>query len=855
MLPKSKRHIILIVLLIFIAHAGFGQETRITVKAEGQKLSQVLGEISSAYNIQFAFDADYFSGINVSFTYRDIPLATFLAELCQAYHLHYEIIGSTYVLFKNTVPKPETPIVYAQLRGQVTDKQSGEPLLFCHIALGEHKGTTTNELGIFNEKMIQEETITISISHLGYHRLDTTIALGTNVFHNIRLKPFSIHLEAINVYQQEKDVIEMGDKTGSISFNPKQSGNLPRVDDSDLITALSLIPGISYLGGQTSGISIRGSSPSENLILLDGIPVLETSHLFGNLSVLNAKFISQAFVSRGTFDATQGERTSGVIELTGKSNFYKPGFDLSANLLNVSATANCPVGKKISISGAYRKSYIDQWKNYLYAQMLRQITSTSEEDAIVEPDVSFDDLNLKISARPTDKQEISVNLLRSNDLQHQDFQFKETSRFFRDERMDSKNRGISGNWRYQSHPDWHHHLTIGYNDLTRSSWSYVGMAPNKQGKGGKEERDTDNNYLEELNASIASELQTGNITHQAGFGVRTNQVSYNYKAERTVGNIQVDSIHYNRQTTILHGFWQESIQINRQLQIKAGIRANYENNTGKIYLQPRGGIKLTLPSGCQLFYSGGIYHQFLSRILKIDSSGNTDLVWYLPDSTGMGILKSIQHAIGLNYEKNGFSANVEVYNKVTRGKTNLYAEIGGGKEKLLIYIPREGQSKSIGIDALFHYKQGKLTHMLASSLSKTTEQFAGFNKGESYPAFNDQRLKLRWTEMARLQGWILATNLSYHSGSPYLITTTDTSEPKFDRLPFFAQADLSVIKNFSVKHFSVTTGLSLLNLFNRKNIVEVDYFNISDATGSYSLRTDITATKFVPSFFISIKTK
>ncbi len=236
-------------------------------------------------------------------------------------------------------------------------------------------------------------------------------------------------------------------------------------------------------------------------------------------------------------------------------------------------------------------------------------------------------------------------------------------------------------------------------------------------------------------------------------------------------------------------------------------------------------------------------------------NGNSDLVWLLPDSAGVGILESQQHVLGLCYESNGLSINIEPYYKTTSGKVNLYAELSGGKEKTIRYSTRSGESEHYGFDALIHYKQGVFTHMLAYSLSKSTEQFEVFNNSESYPAFDDQRHRVRWTEMARYKSWILSTNLIYRSGSPYLITRNNEAgiTQGFGRLPFFAQADLSLVKRFKSKLFTISSGISLLNILNRKNVLEVDYFNISDNTGSYSIRTDITALKFRPVLFINIK--
>ena len=841
-------------LTMLLSFSAAGQGKLISVEAQNKRLSLVLEELSERDSIRFAFDADYFSEIKVDLQYDQILLSDFLNELSKKYHLLYEEMDGTYVLYRNPAPRPEPKPEFMTIRGRVIDKNTGEALLFCNIGLGKQQGTITNELGMFSTKIEKSDRTNIKISHLGYRQLDTTLHTASPQFHELALVPFDIHMETINVYQQEKNVLEIGSQPDRIAFNPKQSENLPRVDDSDLVTALTLIPGVNFLGGENSGISIRGGSPSENLILLDGIPVLETSHLFGNLSVLNAKHISQAFVSRGAFDARYGERISGVVVLSGQNNFHRPSLDLSANLLNVSAAGTIPVGKAVSISGAYRKSYIDQWENYLYRQILEQGALSSEDESAVVPTVAYDDLNLKFSIKPSEKQELSFSLLDGNDLQNREFLFSENSRLFRHQQADSRNRGVSGNWRYQPNDKWQFHLNAGYNELERSSGSVAGLEPNRQGKGGKEERDTDDNQLQEFIASWSGDLKTGNFKHSFGFGLNRDQVSYTYLSKRTTGAIQVDSINYDSQLTILHAFLQENIRLTDQLQARIGVRVNHEDQQGKFYFQPRWGISYALSGEFNLFYSGGIYNQFLSRIRKIDSNGNSDLVWFLPDSAGMGILESQQHVIGIAYEKNGLSVNLEPYYKTTSGKLNLFAETSGGKEKTIRYVPRNGEAESFGLDALAHYKHGIFTHMLAYSLSRSKERFEVFNGGEAYPSFDDQRHRLRWTEMIRYKSWLVSTNLTYRSGSPFLMTQDESGGSEdFGRLPFFAQADFSLMKRWNYKFFTLSSGVSLLNVLNRENVLEVDYFNISDEAGSYAVRTDVTAMKFTPVFFVNIK--
>lgn len=854
-MKNQTSHIILLLLFVLATGNCFAQDTKISVIGNGQSLGSTLEKVAQQNHIRFAFDAAYFSQLKVDDDFNYKNLNEFLDAVCNKFHLIAENIDGTIVLYKNPAPIPEPAPEKIDFGGLVLDKTTGEPLLYCNIGFNDSQinGTTTNELGIFTTKIEKEDHIKVSISHLGYQRLDTLINIKQQAQHTIRLAPFTVQMEAIRVTQQEKDIIEMGNQTERIAFNPKQSANFPRVDDSDLISSLHLIPGINFIGGQTSGISIRGSAPSENLVTLDGIPILETSHLFGNLSVLNSKFVSQAFVSRGAFDARYGEKISGVVELKGKSDFYRPSLDLSANPLNLSATANVPISRKVSVSAALRRSYIDRWENYLYRTILDQ--ASSGDEASVSPVVKFDDLNLKVDIKPSDKHELSFNFINSNDIQERNYEFKENSRLYHYENADSNNKGFSANWFFQASKNFQQRLTAGYNELSRSSLNNAGMTENSQGKGGKDEVDTDNNYLKEFSASWSGELTTGKMIHQAGFGVNYDEVQYDYLTNKSTGSKVMDSIAFDSKTSILHAYLQEKLHLNEKLEARVGLRANYLDLAQKFFFQPRAGLSYTINKKVKLIYAGGLYNQFLSRIRKVDIDNNADLVWYLPSDDGDGILRAWQNLVGFQYNYNGITVNVEAYLKNTTGRVNLYAEQTSGKEKLIEYNLRNGQSGNKGIDIMIQYRHERFTHILSSSISKSEEQFEGFYNHEYYPSFYDQRLKIRWTELFKLKNWVFSSSFFYHSGTPYIANNQLPASNSIDKLPHFLQADLSVTRRLNYKFCSFNLGFSFMNIFDRENILEVDYFNISNSTGTYAVRTDITSIQFTPVFFLNVLLK
>lgn len=54
----------------------------------------------------------------------------------------------------------------------------------------------------------------------------------------------------------------------------------------DVLKVIQLLPGVQSGTEGSSGIYVRGGGPDQNLILLDGVPVYNASHLFGFFSVL-----------------------------------------------------------------------------------------------------------------------------------------------------------------------------------------------------------------------------------------------------------------------------------------------------------------------------------------------------------------------------------------------------------------------------------------------------------------------------------------------------------------------------------------------------------------------------------------
>ena len=879
----QSRYIILAAFL-FIFQLSFAQQVKITYSSNEKPLNEVLEDISSQYPVKFAFDSDSFQKIKVSCDVKESTPEQLLTLLKNKYLIHSKLIEGTWVLVYRkpqivVAPEPEEPKLVT-VNGYVKDKATGENLMYCNVVFGPNKGAMTNPLGFFTYEVPLTDSVRILISHLGYKRLDTLVSTTTTA--TLFLIPSEILMPEIEVRQVEKKILEAAPQPDKIGFNPLKSANAPRISSDDLANALLLIPGVNFIQGGSPGLSIRGSVPTDNLVLFDGIPVLETSHLLGNMSVLNAKFVQQAFVSRGGFDAEFGGRVAGLIELTGKSGKNnRPYLDVSANLLNSNILANVPLSSKLSVTAAWRRSFIHQWNNYLYMRFIDDVpsenTTNNAVTSTIFPTMKYQDVNAKISFHPSDKLEFNLNLLYGTDNQSRDYELLQTKDYYRNEFMKSENTGFSFNWDWQINSHWYQSLTAGYTKLDKKMVDETGelqevteitenpgqgvgkgkgLTKTKEKTYTREVNDIDDgkNNIEEYRVAWKTEFNTGILKNQAGTGYTYNTFNYRFFSNRTLAEIPIDSIESMASQQLLSSFFQQQIQIEEELKFRWGIRANWNLNTQKIYWQPRGGIVFNPADGYEMHFSGGIYYQFLSGIKRIDSQGHFSPVWYLPEKNGQGVVHANHYILGGRYERNGWMISAEGYMKNTDGKISLFAEaISHENNQSIVYSPKEGKEQSKGIDLFIQKRHGMFNHMIGYSLAKTREQIDGVLNREWFPGYNDRLHRLKATEMITWKHWYLTGSWNLGTGLPVVNLTENNDLSNVERSNAFAQLDFSLAKRIVMPHVLINAGVSLLNILNRKNIVEVDYLRFASNTETISVRSDISALSFTPVFFLDIK--
>ena len=184
----------------------------------------------------------------------------------------------------------------------------------------------------------------------------------------------------------------------------------------------------------------------------------------------------------------------------------------------------------------------------------------------------------------------------------------------------------------------------------------------------------------------------------------------------------------------------------------------------------------------------------------------------------------------------------------------MFAEIDpGGPVPSIFYAVKESNQKNQGIDFFLQKKHGIFNHMLAYNVSKSDEKMEDVFDLEWFPAYNDRLHRLKITELLAYKSWSLTGSWNFASGLPILNIMDNNSAEEIQRSSYFSQLDFTLMKKFISKHLVADIGISLLNVSDRKNIVEVDYLRFSSQNTSLTVRSDVSALSFTPVFFVNVK--
>ena len=211
-------------------------------------------------------------------------------------------------------------IGYAQekftLSGSIFEAEGQETLIGANVLILNLKtGTISNEYGFYS-LTLKKGIYQITVSMMGYTNLQETITLDRNITQNFTLTEALQSLDEVVI---ESNIESLNIKTPQMSVNSLSASSIKQIPvvfgESDVIKAITLLPGVSSAGEGAAGFNVRGGAADQNLILLDEATIFNSSHLFGLFSVFNPDAIKSLKLYKGGIPAKYGGRVASVLDI------------------------------------------------------------------------------------------------------------------------------------------------------------------------------------------------------------------------------------------------------------------------------------------------------------------------------------------------------------------------------------------------------------------------------------------------------------------------------------------------------------------------------------------------------------
>jgi len=725
------------------------------------------------------------------------------------------------------------------IRGSIYEKKSGEPVIFTNVYLkGTTFGAASDVNGLYVISKIPVGDYTLMVTNLGYDTLMMPVSVKADdiLAKNLILEKASVTLDVVNI-SAERQEARTETKTSVNKVTPQEITKIPSVGGQpDLAQYLQVLPGVVFTGDQGGQLYIRGGSPIQNKVLLDGMVIYNPFHSIGLFSVFDTDILRNADVYTGGFGAEYGGRISSIMDITTRDgNKKRFAGKVAASTFGAKVMIEGPLAKQKEPGGS-SSSFVFSAKNSYLEQSSKIFYKYIEEDGL-----PFNYLDLY--------GKLSFNFGNGSKINLYGFNF-----------TDNVNN---------------------YKSIADFSWKSAGggtnfvIIPGKSAVmiGGHAAYSKYKISLkDEVNPERTSEINGFNMGFDFNYFLGRDQLKYgievlgfttDYYFINSVGR----TIQQKENTTEL-GMYVKYKKTAGKVLIEPSFRLQWYASLSQVSPEPRLSLKYNVTDNFRLKFAGGLYSQNL-----ISATSDRDVVnlFYgflsgpddLPDDfDGEPVTHNLQKAqhliLGAEFDLGRFvTMNIEGYYKNFSQLTNLNRNKIFDEEKapnapdLLTkdFIVERGDAE--GIDFTLKFDNRKFYIWAVYSFAYVNRYYENVDAEleHYYPHF-DRRHNVNLLAVYRFGGkmdWEVSARWNFGSGFPF--TQTQGYYEKIDfnegiytdyttangelgilysdlnagRLPTYHRLDFDIKKRFDISENTIfEVDFSVVNVYNRENIFYVD---------------------------------
>lgn len=876
-------------------------DIKLADRLEGKSLIGVLEEIESQNPVRFYFLTPWLEGITLDDSYNQRSLRSILDDIFSGTSITYIEVNSNMVVF---VKDPELSIKHSALvseavqsrkdieelkwgdsrqvvrnrkiivKGQVLSSKDGEALPGASIYVRDMTlGISTDANGKF-ELVLPAGDHILSFSFVNFDEKIINLSGYADGEVNVVLQEAPTVLSEV-IVQDQMGRESITSASGQIQISIKEIKRTPSLmGEADLIKQIQVLPGVTTAGEAASGYNVRGGSVDQNLILYDGMPIFNSSHVFGFFSAFNSESIRDVSFYRGGIPAEFGGRVSSVLDIRSKEGDSEKwtggaGIGMITSNINVGGPI---VKNKTTLFASIRSTYSDWLIHSIRSNYLDLSKST----------VTFYDATLKLAHKFSDKTKLTFSGYSSRDQ----FRIKGDSTY--------KWHNLMGSLR----------LDHFFSPRFTSSW-VVGY-----GAYGYEVENKDpatgfnlSYQISYPSTKLDFQYHLGNHKLSAGsqatyYGFKPGSLQPN-SPESTAASQEIEK-QQAQEAAVYVG---DNFSISEKLNVEAGLRISFFKAIGpgtvnlykeglpvettnfdktisfssgqkiKAYhgLEPRASFRYSLTPTSSIKAGYNRIYQYLHLVTNTTAVTPVD-IWQpsgyyfkpqMADQFSLGYFKT--------FKEKTYDAFIEVYYKEIE---HILDFKDGARLILNKHIETDllqGKGKAYGVETQLTKSSGRLTGSISYTYSRSLRTIAGatpresINNGKIYPSNYDQphSVNLSW-KYGISRRYFFTGGFTYRTGRPITfpvskfvidnLSVANFSDRNQYRIPDYHRLDLAFVKEGSHKRkklFDGTWTLSFYNVYARQNPYTI-FFKEVNNSALLAYRLSVVGT-ILPSLSYNVK--
>jgi hypothetical protein len=252
-----------------------------------------------------------------------------------------------------------------------TINPSSDPISYVNIIVkGTTIGTVSDGNGYFSLSIESTDSLMILFSFIGYTPKELLVRPANQDLNlgNVILMQEAISFSPLQIIGESNLRKLESLETSLRLITANDIPSIPSIAGGDVFRVIQTMEGVNSTSELSNQLYIRGGTPDQNLVLLNGAPIYQPFHLFGLSSSVNEAAVDYIKYYSGCYPAEYGDYMSSVLDISTKPGSDSLSANVAINLLEFDGTLMGSLGDKWRWRASYRRSYSISWENSLMSQ-------------------------------------------------------------------------------------------------------------------------------------------------------------------------------------------------------------------------------------------------------------------------------------------------------------------------------------------------------------------------------------------------------------------------------------------------------------------------------------------------------